>query len=173
MIIRNFLTRALARRLKPWAERHMSQHLPDFIIGGVENPYLYRWYIRQGGREKRLKFWWNTYLHEIVRSDEDRAVHCHPWGSISIVISGPLSEVRRNWRGREVERHFQDGDIVIRSPWAKHRLVLANKQPPARTIFIVGPRVKEWFFWCPKGPVHWKTFTSGAEGETVGRGCGD
>lgn len=170
MIIRNFLTRALARRLDRWAQRYMREHAPDYIIGGAENPYLYRWRLRDKAGVRKARLWFNVYLHDIVRDDDDRAPHCHPWPSISIIIDGPLSEVRRV-RGRDVERHFRDGDIIFRTPWAKHRLVLPDVLP-ARTVFIVGPRVKEWGFWCPNNRfVHWKKFTEGPEGERVGRGC--
>ncbi len=88
---------------------------------------------------------------------------------MSIVLDGPLSEVRRLRDGSDVIRHFKAGDVVIRSPWAKHRLFLGPF--PALTFFMVGPRVREWGFYCPKGWVHWKDFTTGPKGERVGRGC--
>lgn len=175
MIISNFLTRALARRLDRWAADYCDTHAPSYIIGGEENPYLYRWRLRD-----KEKPWFNVYLHYIVRDDDDRACHDHPWPSMSIILDGPLSEIRRV-RGREYERTFKDGDIVIRSPWAKHRLVLPDKAPPlmnvglpVRTMFIVGPKIRSWGFWCPNNRwVHWRKFTDGPEGERVGRGCGD
>jgi hypothetical protein len=36
---------------------------------------------------------------------------------------------------------------------------------------LTGPRIREWGFWCPQGWRHWRAFTSGRNGETIGRGC--
>jgi hypothetical protein len=46
---------------------------PDFIIGGADNPYLLRWWIIPRNR------WCNVYLHKILRDDDPRALHDHPW----------------------------------------------------------------------------------------------
>lgn len=159
MIIRNFLTRRLARRLHGWAARYMLEHHPDQIIGGIESPYLYRWHLRRrtDGEGRVRKLWWNVYLHEIVRDDDDRALHDHPFPSMSIIIEGPLAEVRRTRRGDTI-RHFEDGDIVFRTARATHRLFLPDYGLPARTIFVIGPRVRRWGFFCKDGWVHWKQF---------------
>ncbi|MDZ7823006.1 MAG: hypothetical protein U5K75_02470 [Ahrensia sp.] len=60
---------------------------PDLIIGGAEDPYMRRWFIIPRNR------WFNIYLHEIVRSDDDRALHDHPWWSLSLVLDGQMLEV--------------------------------------------------------------------------------
>jgi hypothetical protein len=33
--------------------------------------------------------------------------------------------------------------------------------------------VREWGFHCPRRWVHWRQFTAGPNGETVGKGCGE
>jgi hypothetical protein len=43
----------------------------------------------------------------------------------------------------------------------------------AVSLFMTGPKVREWGFACPKGWVHWRDFTGGENGELVGRGCGE
>lgn len=162
MIISNVLTRRLAKRLKPWVMARMANELPTQIIGRDREPYLLRWVLwqRQNGRKTKLG---NIYLHKILRPDHD-VVHDHPWWSISIVLEGPLSEVRRTRHG-DVKRHFSDGDIVIRSPWAKHALYLPQGYP-ALTCFIVGPKIRRWGFHCPTGWQHWRQFDRQG-------GCGD
>lgn len=164
MIIRcEWLTKRLAR--SSWVERCLFDREPDQIIGGEGSPYLYRWRLLKGRRK-----WGNVYLHLILRDDDDRALHDHPWPSVSFVLSGPLSEVRLV-DGVETVRCFNVGDIVFRSPSATHRLFLSSV--PALTLFVVGPRVREWGFHCPKGWRHWRAFTSGAEGEVIGKACDD
>jgi hypothetical protein len=54
----------------------------------------------------------------------------------------------------------------------------AGQPVEAWTLFLVGPRVREWGFWCPGDGggerfVHWRDFTAGENGERVGKGCGE
>lgn len=134
---------------------------PDFIIGGAENPYLLRWYVIPRNR------WFNIYLHKLVRDDDDRALHDHPWWNLSIILKGSYYEVTPEaagiWRRR--------GNVVLRSPTAAHRLFLPGWEACCWTLFLTGPRIREWGFHCPQGWRHWKEFTAGDRGERVGRGC--
>lgn len=140
---------------------------PNLVIGGDSNPYLRRWFVIPRNR------WFNIYLHNIVRSDDDRALHDHPWWNLSIILRGGYLEViptpgattKHVWRG--------PGSIVARRPKAAHRLVVSPYSAPVWTLFITGPRLRAWGFWCPRGWVHWQDFTAGPNGETVGRGCGE
>lgn len=141
---------------------------PDFVIGELSDPYLLRWWVIPRNR------WFNIYLHNIVRSDDDRALHDHPWWSCSIVLKGGYWEIvpglHQYWRW--------PGSIVFRRAKSLHRLALERLTGPAEaascwTLFITGPRVREWGFQCPQGWVHWRDFTAGKNGETIGRGCGE
>lgn len=157
--------------MKRWAEKLMARRVPDFVIGGAENPYLRRWWIIPRNR------FFNIYLHEIIRSDDDRALHDHPWINLSILIDGGYFEHtiaaggihRRIWRGA--------GAWKFRLPGAAHRLELAMGsavEMRAISLFITGPNVRSWGFHCPEaGWVHWRDFTAGDHGEIVGRGCGE
>jgi len=64
------------------------------------------------------------------------------------------------------------GNIVVRSHEYKHRMVVDE---PCWTLFITGPSIREWGFWCPGGRfVPWQEFTEESEGvSSVGRGCGE
>jgi hypothetical protein len=69
---------------------------PDFIIGGTENPYLLRWWVIPRNR------WFNIYPHHMLRDDDPRALHDHPWWNVSIVLKGGYMEHRAHglpvWR---------------------------------------------------------------------------
>lgn len=137
---------------------------PDLTIGSEENPYLRRWYVIPSNR------FFNIYLHEFLRSDDDRALHDHPWWNLSIVLSGGYIEIvpdRKNPKGTDNKIRLP-GSIVFRPAKARHRIVVYK---PAWTLFLTGPRFREWGFHCPQGWVHWKKFTAGPNGETVGKGC--
>lgn len=144
---------------------------PDFIIGEPDRAYLRRWWIIPRNR------FFNIYLHEFLRSDDDRALHDHPWINLSIVLRGSY----REWRHYALDSNRPGvksvvrvpGDIVMRLPSTAHRIELVPQIGTTVTLFITGPRVREWGFHCPNGWVHWRVFTSGPRGETIGKGCGD
>lgn len=138
----------------------MLKREPDWIIGGSENPYLLRWWVIPHNR------WFNIYLHHFMRSDDDRALHDHPWWNMSFLIKGRYREHLSGERFRD-RRRFQ---IVLRRATSTHRIELTHG--PVWTLFITGPRIREWGFHCPQGWRHWKVFTNPADnGQTVGRGC--
>ena len=139
---------------------------PDFIIGADnhDGPYMRRWWIIPRNPI------FNVYLHEFLRSDEDRALHDHPWLSLSIMVRGFLTE--QTSAGR---RTIRTGSITFRRATLAHRIevpdpLMAEGFHPI-TLFITGPRLREWGFWCPQGWVHWKRFTAPGDVGNIGRGC--
>jgi hypothetical protein len=149
---------------------------PDVVIGGSDRPYMLRWWVIP--RNRLL----NIYLHKFFRSDDERAMHDHPWPSISILVRGQFWE------------HLADGRIkqrvapaiIFRRATAAHRIELIrlykhscnhpehNPDGPPITIFITGPKCREWGFLCPQGWRHWKEFTAGHDPRTgQSRGCGE
>lgn len=149
--------------------KSMFHREPDFIVGGADNPYLLRWFLIPRNRL------FNVYLHKFVRDDDDRALHDHPWWFISIMLRGMYTEVVAHddeGNGRGFVRAAPS--IAFRTATHRHRVVLETregKSVPCWTVVITGPRVREWGFWCPQGWRHWKEFTAGKNGETVGKGC--
>jgi hypothetical protein len=138
---------------------------PDFIIGPSENAYLLRWWIIPRNR------WFNIYLHQIRRDDDDRALHDHPWWNLSIILKGCYREIRPGYN-----KIHRAGSIVLRSATTAHRLELVTENGGIRycwSLFITGPRIREWYFHCPKGLVHWKDFVDETDIGNVGRGCGE
>ena len=126
----------------------------DEVIG---EDYLSRWFLlRQPGKR-------NVYIHKYLGSDDDRALHDHPWRSWSILFWGRLEEhtpegVKRVW------------PLIpkYRSAHYTHRVVLKSKV--AFTLFMTGRKRREWGFHCPTGWVHWTEFTD-ESGTKKGAGC--
>lgn len=134
---------------------------PDFIIGESTDPYLVRWWLRRDRPEGSI------YLHQILKSDDDRALHDHPWPSTSIILQGTLREVLPDGC-----RLLTPGSITSRTSQQAHRLEVVDG--PVWSLFITGAVEREWGFHCPNGWVHWKDFTDpGTNGQTIGRGCGE
>lgn len=156
--------------LAAWAAGVMADRAPDFVIGEPERPYMRRWFV-----VPRNPFA-NIYLHEILRSDDDRALHDHPWSSRSLIIEGgyyehlplrgkfpyPDEGTVRYWRG--------PGWVGDRTADQAHRLELPEGGR-AVTLFFTGAKEREWGFHCPQGWRHWQAFTGGENGEVIGPGC--
>src|SRR5882757_10818132 len=148
-----FVTRELLRR----AVRIVARREPDFVIGGPADPYLKRWWLLPRNPV------FNVYLHLFLRSDDDRALHDHPWVNGSILVEGRYIEETIRRGGIHVRTERRAGAIKLRGPRAAHRVELIDGQP-CTTIFIIGPRLRRWGFHCPKGWIHWKAFTNPADG---------
>lgn len=143
-----------------WAEWIAKRRQPDFVIG-EDDPYLQRWHLIP-----RNPFF-NIYLHQILRDDDDRALHDHPWDSCSIVLRGGYSEVTESGVKR-----WEKGSVIFRKAEALHRLAVGRV--PALTLFITLWKRREWGFMCPgKGWVHWEEFVDPGNHGEIGKGCGE
>ena len=138
---------------------------PDVLIGGTEEPYLRRWWVIPRNPV------FNVYLHHFMRSDDDRALHSHPWASLSILLSGSYTEHTILAGGTNVRTVRRAGDLKARWPSSFHRIELHSGS--CWTLFLTGPRVKDWYFACRDKLVHWRDFTSPDDKGKIGRGCGE
>jgi hypothetical protein len=114
----------------------------------------------------------NVYLHKFLKSDEDEALHDHPWNWCSIILRGGYTEHRSDGSSRR-----RAGSIVVRKPEVAHRVQLdwGNawcRELPVWTLFITGPKQREWGFHCPRGWIPWTKFTTGPKG-SIRVGCGE
>lgn len=158
---------SIRRRLLAWAEKVKAKREPDVFIGGRDDPYMLRWHIIRSPKWFNV---FNLFLHEFRRSDDDRALHDHPWPNMSILLDGAYIE---HLPGNRKEFRFP-GDIIRRGPGSPHRIELLNLEPHSNattTLFMTGRKVREWGFACPQGWIPWQEFTTGTNGERVGKGC--
>ena len=153
----------MIRILQRLAARVMAR-APDFIIGGHDNPYMLRWWVIPRNRL------FNIYLHQILRDDDDRALHDHPWVNCSILLEGSYVEHTIAAGGIHVRKIRKAGAVVLRRATAAHRLELVAGQP-CRSLFLTGPRIREWGFHCPRGWILWKAFTAEDDSGAIGAGC--
>lgn len=128
----------LWRSVNKWFWGWMSGG-PHFVVGSPESPYLLRWYIIPRND------WFNVYLHKFLRDDDDRAMHDHPWNSLSILIVGRYIE--QTAAGRKL---YKAGSVIRRKATHTHRVELIDGKP-AWTLFLTGPKVRDWGFHCPQG----------------------
>ena len=124
---------------------------PDEVIGDWLHPYLKRWHIH---RDKDVC---NIYLHQFLRSDDERALHDHPWPSTSILLDGSYLEITPEEKFIRIP-----GEVISREAGAPHRVQLLRDEHglelPVWTLFITGAKEREWGFFCEKGWTHWTEF---------------
>lgn len=153
---------------------------PHQVIGAEHNPYLLRWYILPRNR------FLNVYLHKFLRSDDDRAMHDHPWWFMSYIVKGSYWEHRKD-RPLTARSYRSAGTFAFRKAEDAHRVELESETltlgPPTRdgivthyhtqeverpvwTVIVTGPRIRRWGFHCPEGWKFWEDFVHD-------NGCGE
>ena len=142
----------LPRAIIRWA----SQRTPHRVIG---ERYLHRWHVLPRNRLC------NVYLHKFLGDDDDRALHDHPWISLSWCLAGRMVEYTASQTNA-----IDQGQFKYRKGRYAHRLEIV--EGPVWTLFITGPKFREWGFHCPQGWRHWREFTD-ESGDRIGRGCED
>lgn len=137
---------------------------PDFVIGGRERPYLRRWWVIPRNPV------FNVYLHQFLRSDDDRALHDHPWSNLSVLLRGRYIEHTVAAGGIHCRREYLAGEWKLRGSRYAHRIELHAGE--CWTLFVTGPRIRAWGFHCPeRGWIPWQRFTAADDAGAVGRGC--
>lgn len=156
-------------RLVQWLFWHLldvaMRRPPDLIVGTKADPYLRRWWLIPRNR------FLNVYLHCFHRSDDDRALHDHPWWSLSLLLCGRYFEQTISAGGINHRREYRMGAWRRRGARFAHRVEI---KPGERcwTLFITGPVIREWGFHCPTGWRSHRDFASLTNGVSgVGLGC--
>ena len=178
------MTRKLRARLAAWLlprlqARASAPRPPDFVIGF---DYCRRWWIIPRNR------WFNIYFHRFLHSDDDRALHDHPWWNMSFLLKGEYVEYLEtdSTLTHEPTRRVlrRAGDVVFRLAGTPHRVELQPRYELTRdgmhptdeieecwTLFVTGPVIREWGFHCPGGWRHWKDFVAPSDKGQIGKGC--
>lgn len=112
------------------------------IVNCNREPYLKRWYVFRTNP-------FAIFIHRFFRSDEDRALHDHPWSFITFII----------WRG--YNEYQADGvhrrwplTVHYRPATHRHRVELIDGKPCWTIVF----RFREhrmWGFWEKSGFIPW------------------
>src|SRR3546814_18227298 len=101
--------------------RIVDRRPPNFVIGGQQDPYM-----RRGWVIPRSRFI-NIYLHQVLRPDDDRALHDHPWLNLSLILDGGYWEITPDTTARHPPRWCPPGTITIPRAAAGHRPDLAEE----------------------------------------------
>lgn len=142
----------------------MKLRIPDRLVDWLVRRAKRRPYTRLDGYMERYWLlrtpWFAVRLHRILRSDDDRALHDHPWDYATVILRGGYIEVRprpANYcdypdptLGPTVREWIGPGRALLRRAESLHRLELPDGQP-CITLFITGRRRRTWGFQTPDG----------------------
>jgi hypothetical protein len=143
------IPRALLAPLRRRVLDHMANCPPTRIIENLTGaPYLYRWELR--GNHPTF----DIYLHQFLASDDNRALHDHPAASIAIVLCGEYTE----WFQANKYKIRREGEIMVRRATTAHRIEIDEGEPRPVTVFLRGPKLREWGFHCASGWRHHSDF---------------
>lgn len=148
-----------------WWHRLSQSRPPDFIVGDEPRPYLRRWWVIPRNR------FFNVYLHQFLRSDDDRALHDHRYVNISYLLEGSYVEHTIAQGGVHHQKQYCAGDVRLRLPTTAqpHR----GRPAVLDSIYYGAAHIRKWGFHCPRGWMHWKEFVDDRDHGKVGRGCED
>jgi hypothetical protein len=111
--------------------------------------YMERWILRTP--------WGNLRVHHILRSDNDRHLHDHPFDFISFLVSGGYREEIPDPEepGYTVCEMWPRFSLVRRKATDRHRLILDK---PVWTIVAATHKKREWGFYTKSGWIHWRHY---------------
>lgn len=116
----------------------------DRILDDDGRPYLERYHLVQT-RDRCVRF------HRWIGSDDQRALHDHPYGSSSLVLAGTLIE-----HTDDGDQLLETGTLVVRDSTTPHALELVTLE--AWTLFSTGPVRRRWGFHTADGWQHWTEY---------------
>ena len=138
-----------------------------YEIGREGRAYLTRWVIwgsRFSGNGSKV------YLHYFWQSDEEAALHDHPWPFWSLVLWGGYFEVTRVLHPEHVgvfidqRKYAKDRNgfwmhwnwygplsLLKRDAKWQHRVALSYKIRHPITLVWCGPKERSWGWWCKQG----------------------
>lgn len=118
--------------------------------------YLTRWHLWRHG--------FKVFVHRIHRPDSDRDPHNHPWPwGLSLILWGGYHELRVTRPSLLDPRSFGPDEDYPYNKWSfsavrwfnwigpdvYHRITWVA--PNTWTLFLAGPRSREWGFWTKLG----------------------
>jgi hypothetical protein len=109
--------------------------------------------------------WFNIYIHNILKSDEDAHPHDHPWHFLSFILWGGYSEAWlgayedwRFWKGYPLRVTKRvPGSIVYHNAKDFHQITLLKKSAWT-LVFTFGKRRPSWGYQTPQGWIDFKAY---------------
>lgn len=109
------------------------------------NVYMRRWGIEIFG--------YKIKLHQILRPDDDRCEHDHPYWMFRFILKGGYAE--------EVDgkiKTLKPGRMSYCPATYRHRITRLLNGHSSWSFIIAGPEARDWGFFTKSGWIPWKKF---------------
>jgi hypothetical protein len=156
-----------------------AQRTPYFHLTG----YMNRWWlfnpygsdvnVPDGERHKTVKYGWlpSVRIHHILREDDARDMHDHPWNARTIILKGWYEEERLvtgysngygyNSRFAKVNRYFRKPGDTAKLLFGEYHNIKAVSKDGVWTLFFTWDYMGTWGFLVNGKKVPWREYTNG------------
>jgi hypothetical protein len=138
-----------------------SMKTPYTHIYGHDNPdelymrrfWLFNPYSRETNMPKYKWFPWSIRIHNIMRADDDRDLHDHPWNARTIIL-----------RGGYIEELIRGDNVMVPGMTRKiefeqyHRIDFVSSNDETWTLFISGSYQGVWGFLKDGVKIPWREY---------------
>jgi hypothetical protein len=102
--------------------------------------------------------WFSLYIHQILKSDEDKHFHDHPWSFKSLLLKGSYEEWFRCPPKFDATfyRRYKTGEVVKHPAEDAHSLTLVT--PEVWTLVLTTGHDRVWGYQTEKGWIDFKTY---------------
>lgn len=114
----------------------VASHYISLYVSHISD-YMHRWILKYPSGTRRI--------HHILRSDNDRHLHDHPFDFRSVILWGGYWEETPDGK----TTYYGPGSIIRRKGTDLHRLTLAGKS--VWTFVTTGPYYRKWGFQTEEG----------------------
>lgn len=147
-----------------------AQRTPYFHLEG----YMNRWWLFNAygsdltlddvkrGLDKKRRWLPSVRIHHILRKDQGRDLHDHPWNARTIILKGWYWETRLDDDGEEYEVKRQAGDTASLKYGEYHTITDVN-QNGVWTMFITWDYIGTWGFLVDGKKVPWREYIDGGK----------
>lgn len=154
-----------------WLIRRAARTPYVHITGPSGTVYMYRFWlfnpypssdvkqaaIDAGEKEPQNWFPISIRLHHIMRKDDDRHMHDHPWNARTIILDGSYVEVRPGNESLATAIVRHPGDTASLKFGEYHRITHVSPGG-VWTLFITGKYRGTWGFNVDGKKIQWRTY---------------
>jgi hypothetical protein len=104
--------------------------------------------------------WCAVYIHRIMKSDEDKHMHDHPWGFYSFILEGAYKEITCLAPDFDLnnpkELTYYSGNLAHHTAEDCHKLTLISSSV-LTLVFVYGKR-RVWGYQTEQGWIDFKSY---------------
>jgi len=122
-----------------------------------EQAYLERWTLR-------IPFvGWSIKIHKIMRADDDRCHHDHPWWMLRVILWGGYDETTGEDHRKVIRR---PGNVSFCKRNFQHRITRLHGEC-SWSLVITGKSSGKWGFFTKQGFMYWRDFVDAARSRRI------